>query len=67
MFLLIYVDAIILAGTPNAPFSRLSNSLHKEFPMEDLGLLHYFLGVEVHSIGSELIPTQSKYIHSLLD
>lgn len=43
MFLLIYVDDIILTSTPNAHFSELLDSLHKGSPVKDLGLLIIFL------------------------
>lgn len=66
MFLLVYVDDIILTGTPNAPFDSLLASLHTEFAMKDLGSLHFFLGIEVCRTDTGLLLTQSKYIHSIL-
>jgi hypothetical protein len=66
MYILVYVDDIILTGTPNAPFRHLLENLNKGFAMKDLGPLHYFLGIEAHSSADGLYLTQSKYIHELL-
>ncbi len=46
IFYLVYVDDIILTGTQGAPFNCLLTALRKEFPMKDLGPLHFFLGME---------------------
>ena len=37
-----------------------------KFAMKDLGLLHYFLGIEVHRTSSGLVLTQGKYAMDLL-
>nr|CAD1837078.1 unnamed protein product [Ananas comosus var. bracteatus] len=66
LFLLIYVDDIILTGPPNAPFNSLLASLHREFAMKDLGPLHIFLGIEARSNPDGLYLTQSKYILDIL-
>lgn len=49
MFMLTYVDDIILIGTLNAPFVNLLASLNREFSMKDLGPLYFFLGIETHT------------------
>lgn len=67
IFLLVYVDDIIIIDCPHAPFTSILASLHREFAMKDLGSLHYFLGIEVHKNADGLLLTQSKYIHSVLD
>lgn len=38
---------IILAGSPNAPFSTLIALLNKELPLRNLSLLHFFVGIKV--------------------
>lgn len=48
IFLLVYVDDIILIGSPNAPFNDPLPSSQTEFAMKDLGPLNHFLGIEVH-------------------
>lgn len=60
MFLLVYVDDIIITGTPGAPFSDLLESLNREFAMKDLGTLYYFRGIEASYTHDGMILTQSK-------
>lgn len=38
----------------------------KEFEMSDLGLLHYFLGLEVHQSKEGTFISQGKYVYDLL-
>ena len=61
MYILVYVDDIILVSSSAAATDRLVSSLGAEFAVKDLGRLHYFLGLEVlHSDGG-LTLTQKKY------
>ncbi|KAL6321989.1 hypothetical protein AAG906_035908 [Vitis piasezkii] len=46
IYLLLYVDDMVLTGTNPALIKTLITRLSKEFAMKDLGSLHYFLGVE---------------------
>ncbi|PKI45223.1 hypothetical protein CRG98_034401 [Punica granatum] len=66
IFLLVYVDDIILTGTSGAPFQSVLAALHKEFAMKDLSPLHFFLGMEARSDSTGLSLIQSKYIHDIL-
>ncbi|CAM8920416.1 unnamed protein product [Rhodiola kirilowii] len=47
IFMLIYVDDIIITGSSPAAVHRLIKTLSEVFPIKDLGKLNYFLGVEV--------------------
>ena len=47
MFLLIYVDDIIVVTSSQEAVAALLQDLQKEFALKDLGDLHYFLGIEV--------------------
>ena len=47
IFLLVYVDDIIITGTDTATISIIKNLLHQRFHLKDLGDLKYFLGIEV--------------------
>ncbi|GKA83182.1 ribonuclease H-like domain-containing protein [Tanacetum coccineum] len=53
VYLLIYVDDIILTGSSPVLLQQIIDSLHKEFDMTDLGALNYFLGISAvhHSTG----------------
>lgn len=66
MFVLVYVDDIILASsTPQATTALLSD-LREEFALKDLGDLHYFLGIEVNKVHGGIILSQDKYASDLL-
>jgi hypothetical protein len=46
-YLLIYVDDIILTASPPELLQHVTQLLHREFSMTDLGDLSYFLGISV--------------------
>ena len=46
LIIVLYVDDLILTGDERLIHSCKAN-LAKEFEMKDLGLLHYFLGLEI--------------------
>ncbi|KAK1602234.1 hypothetical protein QYE76_016843 [Lolium multiflorum] len=66
LYLLVYVDDIIVLSSSSHAVDRLLLGLRKEFAIKDLGPLHYFLGVEVASQSDGLTLTQRKYAHDLL-
>lgn len=45
--LFLYVDDIILIGDYDASVQSVVQQLTKEFDMKDLGLLYYFLGLQI--------------------
>jgi hypothetical protein len=47
MYILVYVDDIILVSSSVAATDRLVLALSSDFAVKDLGKLHYFLGLEV--------------------
>ena len=49
LYVLVYVDDIIVTGSSNDAISELLTTLAASYPVKDLGPLHYFLGVEVVS------------------
>ena len=60
--LLVYVDDILLTGSNDSILTTLIHDLDASFNLKDLGLLHYFLGVEAHFSSSGLFLSQWKYI-----
>lgn len=66
MFLLIYVDDIIVVSSKQEATVALLKDLHAEFALKDLGDLHYFLGIEVNKVQNGIILTQEKYTSDLL-
>jgi histone deacetylase 1/2 len=66
MYLLVYVDDIILVSSSSTAASRLVQNLRSEFAIKDLGPLSYFLGIEVSKLSDGLVLTQKKYALDLL-
>ena len=66
MYLLVYVDDIILISSSVLVADRLVSALSDDFAITDLGRLHYFLGLEVSHSDAGLTLTQHKYSLDLL-
>ncbi|KAM1900185.1 hypothetical protein ACFX14_029161 [Malus domestica] len=66
IYLLIYVDDILVTGNNPSHISQLIQQLGQKFSMKDLGPLHYFLGMEIQRTPTAMYLTQSKYILDLL-
>jgi hypothetical protein len=66
MYLLIYVDDIIVASSTDAAVDALLNDLRSEFALKDLGPPNYFLGIEVKPSSDGIVLTQEKYTMDIL-
>jgi hypothetical protein len=55
MFVLVYVDDIIITASVPAAISDLLQQLWVSFAIKDLGKLNYFLGVEVVPLKSGIL------------
>ncbi|CAJ2655908.1 unnamed protein product [Trifolium pratense] len=66
LYLLVYVDDIIVTGSSSTELSRLIATLAARFSLKDLGYLNYFLGVEVIPSAAGMFLSQRKYITDLL-
>jgi histone deacetylase 1/2 len=66
IYLLVYVDDIIVISTSVSATDRLLRQLNTPFALKDLGPLHYFLGVEVQHDSGGLLLSQRKYASELL-
>lgn len=56
-----YVDDILLIGDDPVNIQKLKIHLDKAFSIKDLGILHYFLGIEVGYLPEGIILTQKKF------
>ena len=65
VLLLLYVDDLFLTGE-EALISETKKKLSSEFEMKDLGLMHYFLGLEVWQKLDEIFLSQGKYTVEIL-
>ncbi|GJV34144.1 retrovirus-related pol polyprotein from transposon RE1 [Tanacetum coccineum] len=66
MYLLVYVDDLILTGNDESVIATFTSRLNHEFAIKDLGALNYFLGLEVAYTDNGLFLTQSKYARDIL-
>jgi hypothetical protein len=65
-YLLLYVDDIVLTASTPALLQRLTDRLHSEFAMTDLGDLHFFLGISVQRSADGFHLSQRQYAVDLL-
>ncbi|GAU20493.1 hypothetical protein TSUD_130510 [Trifolium subterraneum] len=64
--LLVYVDDIILVGNDLNEIDRIKGILDTHFKIKDLGILKYFLGLEVAQSRERITISQRKYCLDLL-
>lgn len=63
----LYVDDPIFTGNDVGMFEEFKKSMMAEFEMSDLGMLHYFLGIEVVQSDKDIFISQKKYVQDILD
>ncbi|GJT96875.1 retrovirus-related pol polyprotein from transposon RE1 [Tanacetum coccineum] len=66
MYLLVYVDDLILTGNNESLLTSFTTRLNQEFAIKDLGDLSYFLGLEVSYTNDGLFLSQAKYATDVL-
>lgn len=66
IFILVYVDDILLIGTDTLYIDELVSNLDSQFALKRLGELSYFLVFEVERTKVRLLLKQSKYAYDLL-
>ncbi|KAI0493625.1 hypothetical protein KFK09_023746 [Dendrobium nobile] len=66
MFLLVYVDDILITGNDNKAIFDLLQQLHIRFTMKHLGTANQFLGIHIKSLSDKYFLSQSAYALSLL-
>jgi histone deacetylase 1/2 len=66
MYLLVYVDAIILISSSKSATDHLVIALGVNVAVKDLGKLHYFLGLEVTHCDAGFTLTRQKYSMELI-
>jgi len=66
VYLLFYVDDIVLTASSESLLRRLIASLQQEFAMKDLGALDHFLGVTVEPHPARLLLHQRQYTLDIL-
>jgi hypothetical protein len=66
IFVLIYVDDIIIISSHRGAISKLIQDLHSSFALKDLGPLNFYLGVEASWKSDGLHLSQQRYILDIL-
>jgi hypothetical protein len=64
---LVYVDDLVITGNDNQFVGHIVNTFSARFSLKDIGLLHYFLGVEVIPTTAGLFLSQHKYFRDILE
>ena len=65
LILVLYVDDLFLTGAEKL-IEWCKQQLASEFEMKDLGLMHYFLDLEVWRLKDEIFPSQGRYTVDIL-
>ena len=63
----LYVDDLIYTGNNTTMFGSFKKSMMVEFEMSDLGMMHYFLSIEVMQSSIGIFLSQKKYVQEILD
>ncbi|KAI3725113.1 hypothetical protein L1987_64888 [Smallanthus sonchifolius] len=63
----LYVDDLIIASDSQDQIMEFKEHMKKDFEMTDMGVLHYFLGMEINYDQERIILSQHKYAKMLLD
>jgi hypothetical protein len=63
----VYVDDLIITGSDRDNIRSFKEEMTATFKMSDLGLLHYYLGVEVKQSASGISLSQGAYAMNILE
>ncbi|PKU63556.1 Retrovirus-related Pol polyprotein from transposon TNT 1-94 [Dendrobium catenatum] len=66
IYMLIYVDDILLAGNSPSEINKLLANLHSTFQMRNLGPLSQFLGIQAIQTKTGLLLHQQQYAHNII-
>ncbi|CAM8908561.1 unnamed protein product [Rhodiola kirilowii] len=67
LILLVYMDDVIITGNSEELISEVKQFIHRKFRIKDLGVMKYFLGLEVARSTDGVFLNQRKYALELLD
>jgi len=67
LFVCLYVDDLIFTSNNPAMFEDFKKSMVQEFEMTDIGLMAYFLGLEVTQKEEGIFISQSSYAKDILE
>ena len=65
-FVLVYVDDLLISRDDQSSIAAIKLDLHATFTIKDLGLAHYFLGIELARSSQGTFLNKRKYISDIL-
>ena len=63
----VYVDGLVITGSDSSDIDKFKLEMQSLFQMSDLGLLSYYLGIEVRQEPSGIDISQAAYAQKLLE
>jgi hypothetical protein len=63
----VYVDDLVITGTKDAKVAAFKKEMKATFQMSDLGLLSFYLGIEVHQGDSRITLRQTAYTKRVVE
>ena len=67
LIVVLYVDDVIFIGNDAYLIENFKTMMKEEFEMTDMGLLRYFLGIEVEKNENKIFISQEKYVKEFLE
>ena len=67
IYLIVYVDDIVITSNDHDGIQRLKQHLFNHFRTKDLGKLKYFLGIEITQSKSGVVMNKKKYALKILE
>jgi len=67
LIVILYVNDLIFTGTDDFLIIEFKKFMKNEFEITDLGLLRYFLGIEVKKTENVIFISQAKYVAEILE
>jgi Reverse transcriptase (RNA-dependent DNA polymerase) len=62
----VYVDDLLITGTSETEIAQFKLEMKEKFKMSDLGLLTYYLGIEVQQLGDVTVLSQENFAKRIL-
>ncbi|XP_066361305.1 uncharacterized mitochondrial protein AtMg00810-like [Miscanthus floridulus] len=63
----VYIDDLVITSTKEAEVEALKEEMKATFQMSDLGLLSFYLGIEVHQDRSDISLRQTAYAKRIVE
>eukprot|EP00253_Pinus_taeda_P029438 PITA_29438 len=67
LIFVLYVDDVIFTDNDDYLIENFKSVMKEEFEMTDMGLLRYFLGIEVEQNENGIFISQAKYVNEVLE